>query len=82
MLLDIREREREAQANRLAQVAARPGPARIADPHPPAFNALAGLLLAGRGAFQPPEPEPPRPAVQTPGFNSDGSFEWIDNPSM
>ena len=78
MLLDTREREREAVANRVAQAAARPAPARAA----PMFNGLANLF-GGRAAIQPPAPEPPRPALPRARglvFDEGGDFDWIDNP--
>lgn len=73
MLLDIREREREAQANRLAQAEARPVPIER-------VNQPAGFLGRAFGLVQ-PEPayyEPPRPVAR---FNNGGDFDWIDNPS-
>ena len=51
MLLDTREREREAVANRVAQPA--PRPAQEARAHNP-------INFFGGGLFQPPVPEPPR----------------------
>jgi hypothetical protein len=91
MLLDIREREREAQVNRLGQAAARPAPAVRNDlPQPPnpfigAFERAFGMY---RNVPEPPLPEPPRPEPPRPepprvvardlGLGDD--FEWIDNP--
>lgn len=84
MLLDTREREREA--NRAARPAARP--AVRAAPVPE--RAVPVPERAGIGFFrqffqppvhEPPPPEPPRPAVQVLGFNDGGDFDWIDNPS-
>ena len=92
MLLDTREREREANANRVARVAARPAPAVRVAPVPPAppqlpllprGRGLSPQELFGRGLFGPPvhdPPEPPRPAVQNLGFDDGGDFDWIDNP--
>jgi len=77
MLLDSRERGREALVNRAANAAARPAPL---------FPMLPRLLFGeGGGLFQPPAPdpprnEPPRPVAQPLGFNDGGDFDWIDNP--
>lgn len=94
MLLDTREREREVAANRVAQAAPRPGPARIAPPRQ-ALPQLFNIFVRGRGRGgvlgeplvpepphpEPPRPEPPRPVAQLPDFNVEGDFDWIDNQS-
>jgi hypothetical protein len=81
MLLDIRERGREAEANRQAE--ARPAIVVRADPPAPAPVVRAdppAPVFEGRGFFQPaaPRPEPPR---FVPRFNDGGDFDWIDDPS-
>lgn len=83
MLLDIREREREAQANRLVQGGARPVPVARVNPPEPARQHPAGVLERAFGFFQPAVPEPPRqePPQPVPRFNDGGDFEWMDNPS-
>jgi len=85
MLLDSRERGREALANRMGQAAARPGPAARAAPQnqPPALPEFHfGDFLARPPVPEPPHPEPPRPAAQQLGFNDGGDFDWIDNPRV
>lgn len=83
MLLNTREREREAIANRAVQAVPRPAPA-VAPP-PPALYGPGGLFVRGRGLFEPPAPEPPRPpprpAAQLIDLNIGGDFDWIDDPS-
>ena len=81
MLLDIRERNREAEVNRLAQAAA--GPALPAPPH----HLLGGIFDEAFGLFRPVAPEQPRleparrePYLPVPQFNHGGDFEWIDDP--
>jgi len=78
MLLDTREREREAIANRVAQAAARPGPAVRVAPLPPAIP----QPLRGMGAFLRHRPASPPPIPQPLGFNDGGDFDWIDNPHV
>ena len=91
MLLDSRERGREANADRVAQAAA--GPAPVAPP-PPAYPRIFNIFGRDGGLFQPrPAPDPPRPEPPNPvaqwfdgndggDFNNDGDFDWIDDPSM
>lgn len=84
MLLDTREREREANANRVVQAAVRPAPPVRAAP-PLMFQGLADMFVRARGPPQPPvpeppRPEPPRPAPQYFGNDDGGDFDWIDNP--
>lgn len=65
MLLDTREREREAIANRVPQLAPRPAQeARALDP----INFFGGILL------QPPAPEPPRHEPHRPVANLFGGL--------
>ena len=71
MLLDIRERGREAQANRLGIAAARVAP--VVPPPPPA-NDQRPRGFFGFGQPQPFVPEIP-PIVQ-----DVENFDWIDNP--
>ena len=79
MLLDTREREREAIANRAAQPAPRPGPAARGAPRFPVFgraDAAPQQLFGIGGMFRPAEhepllrelflPEPPRPEPPRP----------------
>jgi hypothetical protein len=79
MLFDTREREREAQADRLVQADAIPAPPVRTDPPAPVHQLAEAH---GNGLPQPavpeqPHPEPPLPA---PRFEDEGDFEWIDNP--
>ena len=77
MLPFSREREREANVNRVTQVAVRPTPTL---PVRPQVTHVVG------GIFQPPVHEPPHrgPPHSTsryPNCNHGGDFGWIDNPS-
>lgn len=86
MLLDIREREREAQINRLGRAAARPAPVvRNDPPQNPVFGAFGRAFGMFRNVPdplppQPPRPEPPRVAARGLGHGDVTDFEWIDNP--
>ena len=94
MLLNTREREREAIANHVVPAVPRLAPAVRAAPPRPAFPELANFFGRGADLFEPPVPEPPRREPPRPAHqifdwgidndfdvNVEGDFDWIDDPS-
>ena len=76
-----RERERDANADRVGQIAARFAPP------PPAPLQFVNAFQRTGGFFHPliygpPHYEQPHPVAQYPARNDGGAFAWIDNPCV
>jgi len=77
MALQFSGGEREANANHMVQVAARPGPPLPVRPQ--AVNFIGGDFQPP--AHEPPHRRPPHSTSQYSNCNHGGDFSWIDNPS-